>query len=130
MATDEKYEELIGKYMEFREKKNQIEEQMDLIRKEIDFLMHEDQVNNRIIFVRALEKECEAQYVDTERRSTNYTLLAEIVSSEVFNQIVETNKTTSLRISYAKKKKEKKSKPVEDQTPIKAKVPQAKLVKE
>lgn len=129
--NDKKYEELIGKYEEYRKERNRYDNLMKEISNELDRLMHLDNLNEKNVYITVLNEEFNIKYVDRINKSVDYQLLAETVSSALYNEFVTEKKSTYLKISKLPKVKEnKKERPVSiEENPIKAKAPVGVLFK-
>lgn len=122
-----KYEELVGKYIENRDKEKYYKDLKDVIANEIDALMHEDQTDFIHVFIAAVNEFYDCKYVDRTTKKVDYMRLAEIVSDEVYNEIITENTSTYLKISAEAKKKTKKERPVPKAQDIKPmNIPKAK----
>lgn len=124
-----KYEELVGKYIEYKEKEKLNKELKDIIVSEIDALLHIEQIDYKKVFVSALEQNFECKYVDRNTKKTDYQRLAEVVSDQIYNEVVTDSTSTYLKIGPETKKKEKKERPIPKAQDVKpTSLPQAKLV--
>lgn len=129
--NDQKYEELIGKYEEYRKEKSKYESLMKEISNELDALMHSDKVNEKNVYITALNETFNIKYVDRINKSVDYQLLAETISNDLYNEIIREKPSTYLKITKNPKQKEnKRERPVPiEKNLIKAKVPNGVLFK-
>lgn len=125
-----KYEELVGKYIEYREKEKLNKDLKDIVASEIDAMLHLDKIDYKKIFVTACDKYYECKYVDRNTKKVDYVHLAEVLSDELYNEIITENTSTYLKIGAEAKKKEKKSRPVVEKIEAKpSNIPKAKILK-
>jgi hypothetical protein len=126
---DTKYEELVGKYIEYKEKEKINKELKDCILNEIDAMMHIERTDYKKVYVSAIDAEWEAKYIDRNTKKTDYVRLAEVVSSSVFNEIVTDSSSSYLKISAVPKPKGKRERPIVKAPDIKiATMPKAKIM--
>jgi len=124
-----RYEELVGKYIEFKEKEKLNKELKDIAVAEIDGMLHQDQIDYKKIFVTALGESFECKYVDRNTKKTDYGRLSEVVSENVYNEIVSETTSTYLKIGVEKKEKKKTERPIPKAPNIKPNIiPKAKIV--
>lgn len=130
MFDDSKYEELIGKYQENKYQRDQFDSMMKEISNQIDQMLHEDKLNEKKVFVTSLNDFFEVKYIDRKTKSVDYVLLAEMISDDLYNQIVQEKETTYLKINKAPKAKAPKvTKPIPENPIKKANLPKAKILK-
>jgi hypothetical protein len=126
---DKRYEELVGKYVEYKEKEKINKELKDIIVAEIDAMLHEEQIDHKKIFINALAESYECKYVDRVTKKTDYGRLAEVVSESVYNEVVSDSTSTYLKISVEKKEKKKTERPIPKAADSKpSNIPKAKIV--
>lgn len=129
-SNDTKYEELVGKYIEYKKQADEFEKLKKEIADEIDRMMCADRINEKKVFINELNQTYECKYVDRKTKTINYILLSELIDEEDFNEVVQENKTTYLKISLPKKEKVIRQKPVADPKPIRSQsIPKAKVIK-
>jgi len=138
MTSEEKVEmqkyleELVGKYVEYKNQENYYKSLCTEITNSVDESLHFLGENAVQIYVTALGKMYDAKYVDRKTKKVNYTLLAEVLSDELYNQVIEENLSSylSIRASAAPKSKTRK-KPVEEKDDNKkpSGLPQGSLLK-
>jgi hypothetical protein len=127
--NESKYEELVGKYIEYKEKEKLNKELKDIVVSEIDALMHIDQIDYKKVFITALEGNFECKYVDRNTTKTDYARLSEVVSDQIYNEVVSTSTSTYLKIGAEAKKKDKKERPIPKAPNVKpGSLPKAKIV--
>jgi hypothetical protein len=126
-TDNSKYEELVGKYIEYREKEKINKDMKDMISNEIDELMHLEEINYKNVFITACDESYECKYIDRTVKKVDYMKLAEIVSDELYNQIITESTSTYLKIGPEAKKKIKKERPVPKTQDLKpSNIPKAK----
>jgi uncharacterized protein YdiU (UPF0061 family) len=126
---ESKYEELVGKYIEYKEKEKLNKELKDIIVSEIDSLMHDDQIDYKKIFINAIGENFECKYVDRNTKKVDYLRLSEVVSDQVYNEIVSDSISTYLKIGVEKKEKKKKERPIPKAQDVKpSMLPKAKII--
>lgn len=124
------YEELVGKYVENRNKEKYFKDLKDSISEEIDAMMHEDQIDYINVFITACDENYECKYVDRNTKKIDYMRLAEILSDEMYNDVVTESTSVYLKIGAEAKKKTKKERPVPKAQDIKPlDIPKAKSKK-
>jgi len=127
---DVKYEELVGKYVEYREKEKINKDLKDIIASEIDAMLHLEKVDYKKVFITAFDEAYECKYVDRNTKKVDYVHLAEVLSDELYNEIIKENTSTYLKISAEAKKKEKRERPVTEKKESKpSSIPKAKILK-
>jgi len=110
-----KYEELVGKYIELKNQIKPLEIQVKEISDQIDQMLHLENINEKRVFIHALDVEYECKYVDRKTKSVDYVLLAEVLSDEMFNDVISEKTSTYLQIKPTPKPKSTtRSKPVEE----------------
>jgi len=110
-----KYEELVGKYIEVKNRIKPLEIEKKEIADQIDFLLHQEKINSKKVFVKALDIEYECKYVDRKTKAVDYVVLAEVVSDKIFNDVVSEKTSTYLQIKpTAKPKSSSRDKPVKE----------------
>lgn len=125
-----KYEELVGKYIELKDKIDILEKDKKDILNQVDQLMHLERINEKKVFITELDKEYQCQYIDRNVKSVDYVLLSEIVNQDLYDQIVTERTTSYLKIGPTPKEKVKgREKPNKDEIKGKGgiKIPKAKL---
>lgn len=124
-----KYEELVGKYIEYKEKEKLNRDMKEMIVSELDAMLHIEQTDHKEVFINALEEIYECKYVDRNVSKVDYALLSETVSDNIYNEIVTNSTSTYLKIGPKSKKKEKKERPIPKAPEVKPSLaPKAKLV--
>lgn len=126
---DTKYEELVGKYVEYKTKEKEFKDAKDSILNEIDAMLHIEKKDYKKVYVSAIDAEWEAKYIDRNTKKTDYVRLAEVVSSSVYNEIVTDSSSSYLKISAVPKPKSKRERPVVKAPDVKmAEMPKAKIL--
>jgi hypothetical protein len=114
---DKKYRENFEKYRMFSKQKAEIEANMDSIKEEVARMLHEDQVNEKIVELSNGE-EWKGTYQSTSRTVTDLKALMEMIGPQRYGQIVSNKQTTFLTIRKAGRKKKDEeltsTKPVND----------------
>ena len=132
MGINEKeLERLIGMYEEFRKKETEFKNQKDEIKIELDAFLHKHGVNEASVFVNVLDDIYEAKYVDRTTKSTDLVLLAETISDDLYNQIVQEKKSTYLKVGKKPAVKAKVSKVIDKENgkTVKGKVPKGQILR-
>jgi len=106
---NERFEELLGRYVEFRAKESEAREVKNSIAKEIDQLMTEENLTSIKVYITALEENYDCMYEERKTKKINYEVLRELLSDTLFDTVVKEDKYTYLKIA-----KEKKEKPVKE----------------
>ena len=114
---DKKYRENFEKYRNFSRQKAEIEANMDNIKEEVAKMLHEDQINEKIVELSNGE-EWKGTYQTTSRTVTDLKALMEMIGPQRYGQVVSNKESTFLTIRKAGKKKKDESlistKPVDD----------------
>jgi len=114
---DKKYREIFEKYRNFNKQKAEIEANMDNIKEEVAKMLHEDQINEKIVELSNGE-EWKGTYQTTSRTVTDLNALMEMIGPQRFGRVVSNKQSTFLTIRKAGKKKKDESlimtKPVDD----------------
>jgi hypothetical protein len=114
---DKKYRENFEKYRNLNKQKAEIEANMDSIKEEVAKMLHEDQINEKIVELLNGE-EWKGTYQTTSRTVTDLKALMEMVGPQRYGQVVSNKESTFLTIRKAGKKKKDESlisnKPVND----------------
>lgn len=113
---DEQYREKFEKYRFFSKQKAEIEANMNDIKEEVAKMLHDDQINEKIVELSNGE-EWKGTYQTTSRTVTDLKALMEMVGPQRYDQIVSSKESTFLTIRKSGKKKKDKltmNKPVED----------------
>ena len=114
---DKKYRENFEKYRVFSKQKAEIEANMDSIKEEVARMLHEDQINEKIVELSNGE-EWKGTYQSTSRTVTDLKALMEMIGPQRYGQIVSNKQTTFLTIRKSGKRKKDDSlittKPVDD----------------
>jgi hypothetical protein len=125
---DQYLEELVGKYVEAKENEKYYKNLATEISNNVDEVLHFLETNSKQIFISAIGKNYECKYVDRSTKKTDYVRLTEIVSQEVYDEVVSENISTYLQIRPAAEKK-----PIKREKPIpgsdKLVLPKAKIMK-
>ena len=100
---DKKYRENFEKYRMFSKQKAEIEANMDSIKEEVARMLHEDQVNEKIVELSNGE-EWKGIYQSTSRTVTDLKALMEMIGPQRYGQIVSNKQTTFLTIRKAGRK--------------------------
>ncbi len=108
-TNDSVFEELVGKYVEYKTKETEFKKLKDSITDKIDELLHEKEKNEFKVYISALNETYDIKYVDRINRKTDLVRLNEILSEELFDEVVTESKTTYLKISPEPKSKPSKS---------------------
>jgi hypothetical protein len=116
-TKDKKYRENFEKYRNLNKQKAEIEANMDSIKEEVAKMLHEDQINEKIVELLNGE-EWKGTYQTTSRTVTDLKALMEMVGPQRYGQVVSNKESTFLTIRKAGKKKKDESlisnKPVND----------------
>ena len=93
------YEELIGKHEEYKKQKNHYEKLQKEVVAQLNDLMHEDELLETSVFIHDLDQEFTVKYIDRENKKVDYQLLAEILSSDDYQDVIQTSQSSFLKIS-------------------------------
>ena len=92
-------------------------------------LLHMEGVDTKKVFVAALDETFECKYVDRNTKKVDYVRLAEVISDQLYNEVVSDNTSTYLKISKEAKKKEKNERPIPNAQDVNpSMLPKAKIV--
>lgn len=95
---------LLTEYNKVSAEAETLKEEKDKLKEHLAKIMHEVKVNE-LSETDNLGKTWNLKFLEKTRRSTDYVVLAEIISNEDFNRVIETSKYTYLDIRSSKKKK-------------------------
>ena len=102
--TDSKYRELIEQRKKLKLQIKQLSEADDDIKEEVAELMHLEKINEKKVLLEDGE-EWTCKYKQTARPKTNYTLLQTMLTSEQYDEVVDTTPVEYLDIRKSPKKK-------------------------
>ena len=126
---DAKYEELVGKYIEYKNKEKTNKDAKELIADEINAMLTFEKIDYKRVYVSAIDEDWEAKYIDRNTKSVDYNRLAEVVSDSVYNEIVTDKKSSYLKISAVPKPKTKRERPITKGPETKmTELPKAKII--
>ena len=115
LELDKYLEELIGKYVEYKSQENHFKNLCKEISNDVDETLHELKQNSIEVFISTINKIYEAKYIDRKTKKVDYVRLAEIVSDEMYDDVVQISESTYLQIrAKAASKSTKRKKPVKD----------------
>jgi hypothetical protein len=115
VELDKYLEELIGKYIENKSKENEFKSAGKEIANEVDEILHHIKKNSVKVYISAVNAEYEAKYIDRKGKKVDYVRLAEVLSDEMYNDVITETESTYLQIrKAAAKKSSKRKKPVSD----------------
>jgi len=128
--ADSKYEELVGKYIEYKSREKEYKSLKDDAVNQIDEMLHKEKIDSKKIFLIDAAAEFECKYVDRITKKTDYMRLAEVVSGSVFDEIVKENTSTYLKISPTAVVKTKRERPTEKKIDVRSysEIPKAKIL--
>ena len=124
VEVDKYLEELIGKYVEYKSQENHFKNLCKEISNEVDETLHDIKQNSIKVYISAIDKTYEAKYVDRKSKKIDYVKLAEIISDEMYNDVVLESEITYLQIrKAAMTKSTKREKPVKEKKNNKLNMP-------
>lgn len=106
-----KYEELIGKYVEYRKQEAYFKDLKQTMSQYLDQLMHAENILIKKVFVKELNENYDCLYEDRKSKKIDYAVLADLLSETLYNTVVSENVTTYLKIAPEKKEKQSKERP-------------------
>jgi hypothetical protein len=124
-----KYEELVGKYIEYKNKEKINKDMKDIVADEINSMLTIEQKDYKKVYIAAIDEDWECKYVDRNTKNVDYNRLAEVVSDTVYHEIVTDKKSSYLKIQAMAKPKTKRERPIKKAPEIKmAEMPKAKII--
>jgi hypothetical protein len=115
VELNEYLEELIGKYVEYKEQENHFKNLCKEISNDVDETLHAIEQNSIKVYISAIDKTYEAKYVDRKSKKVDYVKLAEIISDEMYDYVMTESEVTYLQIrKAAMTKNTKREKPVKE----------------
>jgi len=97
-------QELVTKHAEIKAKIDKLTEEKNEVRGKLAEILHYEGVNDKII-EDDYGVEWQVAYQISSRKKVNYSLLLEEVGSNIYDEIVTSNETTSFVVKKAPKKK-------------------------
>jgi hypothetical protein len=114
-----KYEELIGKFLEYRKQEAHYKSLKNIMSQAIDQILNAEGILIKKIFVTALNENYDCLYEDKKSKKVDYEKLSDLLSDTLYNSVVKENVTTYLKIAPEKKEKPGKERPPKKEKKIK-----------
>lgn len=114
-----KYEELIGKYVEYRKQEALFKNLKQTMSQALDQIMHAEGILIKKVFIKDLNENYDCFYEDKKSKKVDYAILAELLSDVLYKSVVKEDSTTYLKIAPEKKEKPGKTRPPKKEKKVK-----------